>query len=57
MGKCMHDSNLDSHMQRGDIDARLERSERQSVVALTSLFGLFVMLAVTGYAMVLGTPL
>jgi hypothetical protein len=53
----MHDSNLDSHMQRGDIDARLERFERQAVVALTSLFGLFVMLAVTGYAMVLGTPL
>ena len=53
----MHDSNLDSHMQRGDIDARLERSERQSEVALTSLFGLFVMLAVTDYAMVMGTPL
>jgi hypothetical protein len=57
VGKCMHDSNLDSHMQRGDIDARLERFERQAEVALTSLFGLFVMLAVTGYAMVLGTPL
>jgi hypothetical protein len=53
----MHDSNLDSHMQRGDIDARLERFERQAEVALTSLFGLFVMLAATGYTMVLGTPL
>jgi hypothetical protein len=40
-----------------EIDARLERFERQAEVALTSLFGLFVMLAVTGYAMVLGTPL
>ena len=50
----MHDSNFDSRMQLSDID---ERFERQAVVALTSLSGLFVMLAVTGYAMVLGTPL
>jgi hypothetical protein len=51
----MHDSNFDSRMQL--IDARLERFERQAVVALTSLSGLFVMLAMTGYAVVMGTPL
>jgi hypothetical protein len=53
----MHDSNFDSRMQLSDIDARLERFERQAVVALTSLSGLFVMLAVTGYAVMMGTPL
>jgi hypothetical protein len=44
-------------MQPSDIDAKLERFERQAVVALTSLSGLFVMLAVTGYEVVMGTPL
>ena len=57
VGKRMHDSNFDSRMQLSDIDARLEQFERQDVVARTSLSGLFVMLAVTGYAMVMGTPL
>jgi hypothetical protein len=56
MGKCMRNSNFDPHVQISEMDAKLEQFERQAVVMLTSVSAL-LMLAVTGYSLLLGAHL
>jgi hypothetical protein len=54
----MRDTNLDPHMQLNNIDARLERFERQAVITLTSISAVFVILTVTAYStLVIAAPL